>query len=172
MNFTTLAKERYSCRKISSRPIESEKLEAIKQAAIAAPTAHNFQPLKVWLIQSPEALEKIKSITQQKFLHTSPACFIVGSNAGQGWVREEDSMNFAVVDASIVATHIMLSIQDEGLATTWIGNFSPEKIKEVFRMMESYNLIAIFPVGYPEDDAKPSHLHNTRKSEEEFIEIL
>jgi nitroreductase family protein len=51
MNFTTLAKERYSCRKISSRPIESEKLEAIKQAAIAAPTAHNFQPLKVWLIQ-------------------------------------------------------------------------------------------------------------------------
>ena len=39
MNFTTLVKERYSCRKISSRPIESEKLEAIKQAAIDAPTA-------------------------------------------------------------------------------------------------------------------------------------
>lgn len=58
MNFTTLAKKRYSCRKISSRPIEAEKLEAIKQAAIAAPTAHNFQPLKVWLIQSPEALKK------------------------------------------------------------------------------------------------------------------
>ena len=134
MNFTTLAKERYSCRKISSRPIESEKLEAIKQAAITAPTAHNFQPLKVWLIQSPEALEKIKSVTQQKFLHTSPACFIVGSNASQGWVREEDSMNFADVDASIVATHIMLAIQDEGLATTWIGNFSPEKIKEVSQL--------------------------------------
>ena len=146
MNFTILAKERYSCRKISSRPIESEKLEAIKQAAIAAPTAHNFQPLKIWLIQSPEALVKINSVTQQKFLHTSPACFIVGSNASQGWVREEDSMNFADVDASIVATHIMLAIQDEGLATTWIGNFSPEKIKEVFPMMESYHLIAIFPV--------------------------
>ena len=56
MNFTTLVKERYSCRKISSRPIESEKLEAIKQAAIDAPTAHNLQPLKVWLIQSPQAL--------------------------------------------------------------------------------------------------------------------
>lgn len=124
------------------------------------------------MIQSPEALEKIKSVTQQKFLHTSPACFIVGSNAGQGWVREEDSMNFADVDASIVATHIMLAIQDEGLATTWIGNFSPEKIKEVFPMMEYFNLIAIFPVGYPEDDAKPSHLHTTRKSEEEFIETL
>ena len=115
---------------------------------------------------------KINSVTQQKFLHTSPACFIVGSNASQGWVREEDSMNFADVDASIVATHIMLAIQDEGLATTWIGNFSPEKIKEVFPTMESYNLIAIFPVGYPEDDAKPSHLHTTRKSEEEFIETL
>ena len=172
MNFTTLAKERYSCRKISSKPIEAKKLEAIKQAAIAAPTAHNFQPLKVWLIQSPEALEKVKSVTQQKFLHTSPACFIVGSDANQGWVREADSMNFADVDASIVATHIMLAIQDQGLASTWIGNFQPEKIKEVFPMMESYNLIAIFPVGYPEEDAKPSHLHTTRKSEDEFIETL
>ena len=45
MNFTTLAKERYSCRKISSRPIESEKLEALKHAAMAAPTAHHFQPI-------------------------------------------------------------------------------------------------------------------------------
>ena len=119
-----------------------------------------------------DTLEKIKSVTQQKFLHTSPACFIVGSDANQGWVREADSMNFADVDASIVATHIMLAIQDQGLASTWIGNFQPEKIKEVFPMMESYNLIAIFPVGYPEEDAKPSHLHTTRKSEYEFIETL
>ena len=48
----------------------------------------------------------------------------------------------------------------------------PEKIKEVFPMMESYHLIAIFPMGYPEEDAKPSHSHTTRKSEEEFIESL
>ena len=88
MNLTTLAKERYSCRKISSRPIESEKLEAIKQAAIAAPTAHNFQPLKVWLIQSPEALEKIKSVTQQKFLHTSPAVSsLVAIQVTDGYVK-------------------------------------------------------------------------------------
>ena len=38
-------------------------------------------------------------------------------------------------------------------------------------MMESYHLIAIFPVGYPEEDAKPSHLHTTRKSEEEFMDL-
>ena len=90
MNFTTLAKERYSCRKISSRPIEAEKLEAIKQAAIAAPTAHNFQPLKVWLIQSPEALEKIKSVTQQKFLHIHPlrASSLVVTQAKDGYVKK------------------------------------------------------------------------------------
>lgn len=130
MNFTTLAKERYSCRKISSKPIEAEKLEAIKQAAIAAPTAHNFQPLKVWLIQSPEALEKVKSVTQQKFLHTSPACFIVGSDASQGWVREADSMNFADVDASIVATHIMLAIQDQGLPLLGLETSNQKRLKK------------------------------------------
>lgn len=89
MNFTTLAKKRYSCRKISSRPIEAEKLEAIKQAAIAAPTAHNFQPLKVWLIQSPEALEKIKSVTQQNsYIHPLRVSSLVVTQAKDGYVKK------------------------------------------------------------------------------------
>ena len=64
-------------------------------------------------------------------------------------------------------------LKDKGIASApviFYGNdedstagFQPEKIKEVFPIMESYNLIAIFPVGYPEEDAKPSHLHNTQK---------
>lgn len=39
MDFITLAKERYSCRKLSEKPVEREKIETILEAAILAPTA-------------------------------------------------------------------------------------------------------------------------------------
>ena len=57
-------------------------------------------------------------------------------------------MNYADVDASIVATHIMLAIHDEGLGSTWCGHFDQAKVKELFPETEKYNLIAMFPVGY------------------------
>ena len=44
MDFLTLAKERYSVRKFSDRPVESEKLHKILEAGRAAPTAVNNQP--------------------------------------------------------------------------------------------------------------------------------
>ena len=37
MDFLTLAKERYSCRKFSGKEVEQEKLEKIMEAGIAAP---------------------------------------------------------------------------------------------------------------------------------------
>ena len=45
MKFSELVKSRYSCRKFSDRPVEEEKLNAVIQAGISAPTAKNVQPV-------------------------------------------------------------------------------------------------------------------------------
>lgn len=58
MDFLELAKARYSVRKFSDKPIEQEKLDKILEAARVAPTAHNYQAYRVYVLQSPEALEK------------------------------------------------------------------------------------------------------------------
>lgn len=47
MTFMELAKERYSVRKFSDKPIEKEKLDAILEAGRIAPTGHNYQPYRV-----------------------------------------------------------------------------------------------------------------------------
>ena len=44
MDFLTLAKERYSCRKFSDKPVEKEKIQQILSVAQIAPTAKNIQP--------------------------------------------------------------------------------------------------------------------------------
>ena len=39
MDFLELAKKRYSCRSISDKPVEDEKIEKILKAGMLAPTA-------------------------------------------------------------------------------------------------------------------------------------
>ena len=54
--FLKLAESRFSCRKFTSAGVEQGDIDQILQAAIAAPTAMNKQPLHVWVVKSPEAL--------------------------------------------------------------------------------------------------------------------
>lgn len=170
MDFLSLAHERYSCRRFCADPVEQDKVDKIIEAAIASPTAVNYQPYKIWIIQKPEDLEKVAQTTQYTF--HAPMIFAVGGRPEEAWVRKYDAKNFVDVDASIVATHMMLEIQDLGLGTTWVGSFDEEKLKELFPSMKGYNIVALFPTGYPAENAHPSKLHTTRKEKEQVVEVL
>ena len=172
MNFIELAKSRYSCRKFSGKNVEDDKLNAILQAAIAAPTAKNVQPVKIWVIKSPGSLEKIKSCTPFQWMKEVPIVLAVGGTENGAFVRPSDSRNFGDIDAAIVATHIMLAVEAEGLGTTWVGYFDVPKVKEFFPEMKDYDLIALFPIGYPADDAAPADRHYIRKSISEAVSFM
>ena len=161
MNFLELVKARYSCRKLTDKPVEADKVERILQAAIAAPTAKNIQPYKLWKVASKEAMDKLKQTTH--FTFGAELALIVGVKRDGAFVRPFDGVNFAQIDGAIVATHIMLAVQAEGLGTTWVGYFDAPKMQELFPEMKDYELIAVFPIGYPADDAKPSNRHEDRR---------
>ena len=167
MSFYELAKARYSCRKLTDKPIEPEKIERILQAAIAAPTAKNLQRYTIWKIQSSEAFDKLKQATPYTF--GSALAFVIGAKKDGAFDRPFDNKNFAEIDAAIVATHLMLAVQDEGLGTTWVGWFDAPKMQELFPEMKDYELIAVFPVGYPAETAKPSARHEDRRKLEEVV---
>lgn len=162
MTFLELAKARYSCRKLTAEKIEPEKIDRILQAAVAAPTAKNVQPYKIWKLASADAMDKLKQTT--KFTFGAELALVVGIKYDEAFVRPFDKVNFAQIDGAIVATHIMLAVQDEGLGTTWVGYFDAPKLQELFPEMQGYELIAVFPIGYPADDAKPSNRHEDRRN--------
>lgn len=172
MSFLNLAHERYSCRTFSSRPVEQEKIDAIIEAGRVAPTAVNFQPAKIWVFKSKEALEKLYQSVPFPFVKQVPVVFVVGGDPDTAWKRHFDGKNFVDVDSSIIATHMMLEIQDLGLGTTWVGHFDADKLAEMFPEMKGYNLTAMFPVGYPAEDAKPSGTHEKFKPMEEMVTVL
>ena len=66
-DFLKLCKERYSVRSFTDRKVEPEKLNLSLEAGRVAPTTVNFQPQVIYVIQSPEAVSKMASVTPYMF---------------------------------------------------------------------------------------------------------
>ena len=145
MDFAKLAAERYSLRKFSDRPVEAEKLSAVLEAGRNAPTAHNLQPQRIFVLQSSEALEKVDGCTGAHF--HPPVMLLVAYDPEAAWKREDDGK-------------------------TYVGMFDPEKLHAAFPELAGLTPIALLPMGYPAEGAHPSRLHTDRKPMEQLVRYL
>lgn len=170
MDFNTVIRQRYSCRSLSDRPVEQEKLDKIIAAARLAPTAVNRQPYRIFLMQSDDAVQAMQQVTTCTF--GAGTFLVVGAKPQDAWVREFDGKNFAEVDGAIVATHMMLEIENQGLSTTWVGYFDAPKLQALYPQMAGYSLIAVFPVGYAAADGGPSPRHEQRRDAADSVTVL
>lgn len=171
MDFAQLEKARYSLRKFSDRPVEQEKLDLVLEAARCAPTAHNNQPQRIFVLKSAEAMEKADACASSHF--HPPLMLVVAYEAEKAWIREAvDNKNHGEIDAAIVATHMMLQAAELGLGTTYVGMFDPKALAEQFPEMAGCTPIALLPIGYPAEGAHPARLHEDRKPMEEIVTVL
>ena len=170
MDFAELAAARYSLRKFSDTPVEQEKLDLILEAGRNAPTAHNNQPQRIFVLQSAEALEKADACMGSHF--HPPVILVVAYDGEVAWKREHDGKNHGEIDAAIAVTQMMLQAADLGLGTTYVGMFEPEKLLAAFPEMEGLVPVAMLPLGYGAENARPSRLHADRKSMEELVKYL
>ena len=147
MDFQALAAQRYSLRKYSDRPVEDEKLQLILQAAQSAPTAHNLQPQRIFVLRSAQALEKADACMDSHF--HPPVILAVTYDAQCAWTREGDGKNHGEIDAALCAMQMMLQAAELGLGTTYVGMFSPEKLLASFPEMAGCTPIALPRVPTP-----------------------
>lgn len=160
MDFLTLAKQRYSLRKFSTAAVEQDKLDKILTAAQLAPTAVNYQPQRILVLDGETNREKVKECTQYAF--NAPLYLLVCYDNEKSWKRDSDGRDFGNIDAAITATHMMLEAAELGLGTCYVGAFDADKAKEVFNLPENYYPELILPLGYPAENAHPAHLHEKR----------
>ena len=170
MDFNVLSAARYSLRKFSDREVEPEKLALVLEAGRNAPTAHNFQPQRIFVLRSPEALEKADACMGSHF--HPPVLVAVAYDPAVSWKRETDGKDHGEIDAAIAATQMMLQAADLGLGTTYVGMFEPEKLLAAFPEMAGTMPIALLPLGYPAEGAHPARLHSDRRPVEELVKYL
>jgi nitroreductase len=170
MNFKELVTSRYSVRSFASVPVPAEKLQAVLEAARLAPTACNLQPQRIFVLQSTEALTKVRACTSCHF--DAPVVLLVCYDKAESWERGFDGFNSGEMDASIVGTHLMLAATAQGLGSTWVCYFDPAKLRKEFALPENLVPAALFPLGVPASDSKPNPNHFNRKKLEETVSWL
>ncbi len=68
---------------------------------------------------------------------------------------ETAMMAYLGLNAAIAIDHITLRAVDLGLGTCWVMMFDQQKAKEVLQLEDNYNVVALLPVGYPDQNPAP-----------------
>jgi nitroreductase len=155
MNFDKLVSTRYSVRKYSQKKVEDKILELVLEAARKAPSAVNFQPVKLYVIKSEKMLTEIRECYHRSWIGTAPLIIVVVGLHKVAWKRNQDGKDYTDIDAAIAIDHITLQAADLGLGTCWVCNFDAEKCSEVLKLKPEEEPIAMIPLGYPESDDIP-----------------
>ncbi len=167
MDFKKVISERYSVRKFEPRHIEKEVIDKILHAGHIAPTGCNFQPQRILVLNTDEAMNMLKNCTKCHF--DAPCAMLVCYNKDESWVRPYDGALSAPVDAAIVTTHMMLEAKNQGVGSCWVMHFDPSRMSETFNIPENIVPVALLVMGYPHPDAKPFEKHSQIRPLEETV---
>lgn len=150
MDFQELIVKRYSVRAYKPDPVGEEKLRQVLEAACLAPTAHNNQPFQFVVLRTAGREEEVRRIYKRDWLCRAPLVIVACAVAAEAWLRL-DSKNYGEVDTAIAMDHLILAAANLGLGACWIAAFDPQALREILRLPEGVEPVALTPLGYPAD---------------------
>lgn len=151
--------QRRSIRKYKKESIPEDDLRKILECGRQAPSAANRQPWRFIVVRDPELKQKVASACSGQ-MWTADADVIL---AGIG--VPEISDKWYPVDVAIAMQNMILAATSLGYGTCWIGAFDPQKVKEVLDVPENDTVVALAPIGVPDQKPGPK----PRKSAEEVF---
>ena len=151
MEYSELIAARYSVRAYRAEPVEDEKLQLILEAARLAPTAANRQPFQLVVMHTAGREQEIGRIYHRPWFVQAPLVIAVCAISSQAWVRESDRFNARVIDAAIVADHMILAAANLGLGTCWVAAFNVDAARAALKLPEAAEPVIFTPLGYPAD---------------------
>lgn len=168
MNFEEIIRKRTATRQFKDKTIEESLLNKILASGRLAPTAKNLQPQKIYVVKSEEGLQKIDRITPCRY--NAPICLLVCSDKNIAW--KKDDYSSYEMDATIVATHMILEATNLGVDNIWIRYFNKEEVQKEFNLKENIVPICIIPLGYKTENCPMNPNHTQRKNLEETVEYI
>lgn len=171
MEFSNVIRERYSVRKYRPDRISDDELNTILEAGMLAPTGCNYQPQRIYVLKSDEAVAKIRSLSRCAF--DAPVVLLIALDENADWKSPlEAGCRAGIQDVSIAADHMMLAAWDMGIGSCWVNYFKPSEVKKAFDLPENETPILLMTLGYPAEDSKPLNLHHVSKAMGEIVKVL
>lgn len=151
---------RSSVRNFTSQKVETDKIETLLKAGMAAPTGGNKQPWEFVVLNDREIMDKIPEFASGARMITKAQTAIVVcgdvSRCMPGVLSE-----YWIQDCSAATENILLAAHAMGLGAVWCGAYPNNdedrvsKFKTLLNLPESVYALCVIVVGYPEGEQTP-----------------
>jgi nitroreductase len=148
-DFIGFLRTRSSVRDFSSEVLENAEIDQILTAASLAPSAGNRESWDVVVVTDEEVRRELaEAAYSQPHVAEAPAVFAVCANYVRSMSRYgERGIIYAVQDATIACTYMMLAAHALHLGACWTGAFDEGEVREILALPTHIRPIALLAVG-------------------------
>ena len=157
MEFFEVIRNRHSIRAFTAQGIEPEKIQAILEAANAAPSAGNLQGYEIFAVTQRDVLLALqRASNEQEFIGQAQIALVFCAHPARsaGKYGERGVNLYCAQDATIACAYAQLAATALGLATVWVGAFNDDGVREAIHVGSDLRPVAILPIGYPGKEPK------------------
>lgn len=156
MDIYEIIRKRRTIRRFKQKEIPLELLEKFVDMARLAPSGANMQPLEYIIVNDKNLLEQIFPLTGWAgYLGKDgpppegkrPVAYIVVL------INKDIKSPTPEHDAGASVENILLSATYEGIGSCWIGSINREKLREILKIPENYEIDTIIALGYPDEES-------------------
>lgn len=149
---------RTSVRSYEDRAVESEKVEKLLRAGMAAPTAANKQPWHFIVVTDKNQLKKLSEANPNAGMAAkAPLAIVVCGDIDKA--LEGDGREFWIQDCSAATENILLAATGMGLGAVWTGTYPSKErcaaVAEALKLPESLIPLNTIVIGYPDTEPTP-----------------
>lgn len=147
--FFQLVASRSSVRSYSGQQVEQREVDFILRCASTAPSAGNREAWDVVVVTDKETrIDLADAALHQDHVADAPLILVVCANYTRSMSRYgERGILYAVQDATIACTYMMLAAHAIGLHTCWTGAFNEEEVRGLLALPVHVRPIALLAVG-------------------------
>lgn len=148
---------RKSVRQYTAEPVSDADIQTLLKAAMAAPTAVNFQPWRFVVLNDRASLDAlVEHLPFAKMLQQAPLAIVVCGETR--WMGGEENP-FWAQDCSAATQNLLLAAEAIGLGAVWTAAY-PDKerckaISEALGLPSTVQPLCVVPIGHPAGDDKP-----------------
>lgn len=147
-----ILRRRRSIRQFTAQPVEAEKIEALLEAALRAPSSRGLRPWEFVVVSEPATLRVLGQAKQHgaEFLAGAPLAIVVAA--------DPQRCDVWVEDCAIAAICLQLAASSLGLESCWAqirlrrhadGRDAEAHVRELVGLPAHFAVDCIIGIGYP-----------------------
>ena len=153
-----ILRSRRSVRRFEDTPIETEKIELLKEALVRSPSSRSINPWEFIVVDDRETISALSRCKPHGagFLATAPLAIVI--------VGDTSLSDTCIEDCSIAAITLQYAAESVDLKSCWCqirlrghnnGKSAEEYVREMMDIPENYLVECIVGVGYGAEEKTP-----------------